>query len=152
MPQSLTQVYLHIIFSTKKRYPFIEEAVEPELFAYIGDTIKRVGGMPFLINGVPDHIHILSSLPRTIMLSKYIEEIKRNSSRWIKTKGKSLEYEKFAWQNGYGAFSVSHSRKDNVIRYIKEQKKHHRTVTFQEEYVAFLKKYNVEYDEKYVWD
>jgi len=152
MPQSLTQVYLHIIFSTKKRYPFIEEAVEPELFAYIGDTIKRVGGIPFLINGVPDHIHILSSLPRTIMLSKYIEEIKRNSSRWIKTKDKGLEYEKFAWQNGYGAFSVSSSRKDNVIRYIKEQKEHHRTGTFQEKYIAFLKKYNIEYDEKYVWD
>ena len=94
----------HIIFSTKERYPFIDTTVEPELFAYMGDTINRCEGVPFLINGTTDHVHILSSLPRTMSLSKYIEEIKRNSSRWIKTKGS--DYQKFAWQNGYGAFSV----------------------------------------------
>ncbi len=150
MPQSLAQIYIHIVFSTKERYPFIDTAIEPELFAYIGATIKRCEGIPFLINGTADHLHILSSLPRMMSLSKYIEEIKRNSSRWIKTKGG--KYEKFAWQNGYGAFSVSSSRKDSVVRYIAGQKEHHKRVTFKEEFITFLEKYNNEYDERYLWD
>ena len=150
MPQSLAQIYVHIIFSTKERYPFINEVIEPQLFAYMGDTIKRCKGVPFLINGTADHVHILSSLPRTMSLSKYIEEIKRNSSRWIKTK--DIQYEKFAWQNGYGAFSVSSSQKDFVVRYIAGQKEHYRMATFKEEFIAFLEKYNIEYDEKYLWN
>lgn len=150
MPQSLAQIYVHIIFSTKERCPFLGESVEPELFAYMGNTIKRCEGVPFLINGTADHVHILSSLPRTMALSKYIEEIKRNSSRWIKTKGS--DYQKFAWQNGYGAFSVSSSRKDSVLRYIAGQKDHHRKITFKEEFIAFLEKYGIEYDERYLWD
>ena len=150
MPQSLAQVYVHIVFSTKERYPFIQPNIESELFAYMGDTINRVGGIPHLINGTADHVHLLSSLPRTVALSKYIEEIKRNSSRWIKTKDSG--YQKFSWQNGYGAFSVSGSQKDSIIRYIAGQKEHHRNITFKEELLAFLKKYNVEYDERYLWD
>ena len=150
MPQSLAQIYVHIIFSTKGRNPFINENIEPELFAYMGNTIQRCEGVPFFINGMDDHVHVLSSLPRTISLSKYIEEIKRDSSRWIKTKG--TQYEKFAWQIGYGAFSVSGSRKDAVMSYISGQKDHHRMVTFQEEFVAFLEKYGIEYDERYLWD
>jgi REP element-mobilizing transposase RayT len=150
MPQSLAQIYIHIIFSTKERYPFIHESIEQELFAYMGDTLKRCGGVPFLINGTADHVHLLSSMPRTISLSKYIEEIKRNSSRWIKTK--DPHYEKFAWQSGYGAFSVSSSRKNSVSHYIASQKEHHRQVTFKEEFIAFLEKYDIEYDERYLWD
>jgi putative transposase len=150
MPQSLAQVYVHIVFSTKERYPFIRPNMESELFAYMGDTIKRIGGIPHLINGTADHVHLLSSLPRTVALSKYIEEIKRNSSRWIKTKDN--DYQKFAWQNGYGAFSVSSSQKESVIRYIAGQKEHHRDITFKDEFLAFLKKYNIEYNERYVWD
>lgn len=150
MSQSLAQIYVHVIFSTKERYPFIAESVESELFAYLGDTIKRCEGVPFLVNGTADHVHVLSSLPRTISVSKYVEEMKRNSSRWIKTK--SGLYEKFAWQNGYGAFSVSSSQKNAVTSYIAGQKEHHRTVTFKEEFVAFLEKYNIEYDERYLWD
>lgn len=150
MPQSLAQVYVHIIFSTKERYPYLQPTIEPELYAYMGDTIKRVGGIPHLINGTSDHIHLLSSLPRTLTLSKYIEEIKRNSSRWIKTK--HIDYQKFAWQNGYGAFSVSSSQRETVMRYIAEQKEHHRHVTFKEEFMAFLEKYNVEYNDQYLWD
>lgn len=150
MPQSLAQIYIHIIFSTKDRYPFIDTNIKPELFAYMGDTINRCEGVPFLINGTTDRVHLLSSLPRTMSLSKYIEEIKRNSSRWIKTK--NSQYEKFAWQNGYGAFSVSSSQKNSVIRYIAGQKEHHRKTTFKEEFLAFLKKYNIEYNERYLWD
>ena len=150
MPQSLAQIYVHIILSTKERHPFIYESIEPELFAYMGDTIRRCEGVPFLINGAADHVHLLSSMPRTISLSKYIEEIKRNSSRWIKIKDR--QYEKFAWQGRYGAFSVSSSQKDSVVRYIAGQKEHHKTTTFKEEFIAFLKKYNIEYDERYLWD
>jgi REP element-mobilizing transposase RayT len=150
MPQSLAQIYIHIVFSTKEHCPFIQQDIEPELFAYMGDTIKRVGGVPHLINGTADHVHILSSLSRTVALSKYIEEIKRNSSRWIKTK--NGDYQKFGWQNGYGAFSVSSSQKKSVEHYIAGQKEHHRNITFKEEFLAFLKKYNVKYDEQYLWD
>ncbi len=150
MPQSLAQIYVHIVFSTKERYPFIQTNVEPELFAYKGGIIKKIGGIPYLINGAADHVHVLSSLPRIVTLSKYIEDIKRSSSRWIKTKNGM--YEKFAWQNGYGAFSVSSSRMDSLKRYIAGQKEHHRTVTFKEEFLAFLQKYGIEYDEQYLWD
>jgi len=150
MAQSLAQMYVHIVFSTKERYPFIQTNIEPQLYAYMADTIKRMDGIPCLINGTADHVHILSTLPRTVTLAKYIEEIKRPSSRWIKTKDGM--YQKFAWQNGYGAFSVSSSRVDSVKRYIAGQKEHHRTVTFQEELLEFLQKYNVAYDERYLWD
>ena len=150
MSQSLAQIYVHIVFSTKDRYPIIEADIESQLHAYMADTIKRSGGIPYLINGTADHIHILSSLPRTMAFSKYVEDIKRNSSRWIKTK--AVDYEKFAWQNGYGAFSVSSSKIDSVQSYIAGQKEHHRTVTFQDEFVAFLEKYGVEYNPEYLWD
>lgn len=143
-------MYVHIVFGTKGHSPFIQPPVEPELFAYRGGTIKQVGGIPYIINGTADHVHILSSLPRTISLSKYIEEIKRPSSHWIKTKDGM--YQKFAWQNGYGAFSVSSSKMDSVKRYIAGQKEHHRQVTFKEEFLAFLQKYGIEYDERYLWD
>lgn len=150
MPQSLAQIYVHLVFSTKERYSFIQPDIEPELFAYMGGIIKQMGGIPCLINGTADHMHVLSSLPRTVTLSKYVEDIKRSSSRWIKTKGGN--YQKFAWQNGYGAFSVSSSRMDSVKRYIAGQKEHHRTITFKEEFVSFLEKYGVQYDEQYLWD
>ncbi|MDH4202128.1 MAG: IS200/IS605 family transposase [Phycisphaerae bacterium] len=150
MAQSLAQKYVHIVFSTKERYPFIETDIEPQLYAYMAGTIKQMEGIPCLINGTADHIHILSTLPRTVTLAKYIEGIKRPSSRWLKTKGGM--YEKFAWQNGYGAFSVSSSRVEAVKRYIAGQEEHHRTVTFKEEFLEFLRKYKVEYDERYLWD
>ncbi len=150
MAQSLTQLYTHIVFSTKKHFPFIKPAIEKELFAYLGGTIKGIGGIPFMINGMSDHIHVFSTLPKTIALSKFVEEIKRNSSRWIKTKGSA--YQQFAWQNGYAGFSVSSSKKDTVVRYIANQKKHHKTLTFKDELLEFLKEYDIDYDERYLWD
>ena len=150
MAQSLAQLYTHIIFSTKNHHPFIKSNVEKELFAYMGGVIKNMGGIPFQINGTPNHVHVFSNLPRTVSLSKFLEEIKRNSSKWVKTKGK--DYQKFAWQNGYAGFSVSSSKKDIVIRYIANQKDHHRKQTFKEELIGFLKEYEVEYDEKFLWD
>jgi REP element-mobilizing transposase RayT len=95
MSQSLSQLYTHIVFSTKKHFPFIKPVIEAELYAYMGGTIKRIGGIPFMINGMDDHVHIFSTLPKTVALSKFIEDIKRNSSRWIKTKGAA--YQHFAW-------------------------------------------------------
>ncbi len=150
MPQSLAQLYTHIIFSTKNHVPYIGNDVELELHAYIGDTIKRLGGFPIKINNTEDHIHILASQPRTVSISKLLEDIKRNSSRWIKTKG--TRYEKFGWQDGYCALSVSPSIKDKTIAYIENQKEHHRKMTFKEELLLFLKEYGVEYDERYLWD
>lgn len=149
MGQSLAQVYLHLIFSTKNRQPYIDEYIEQELFSYIGGIIKQLSGMPFCINGTADHIHILCSFPRTISLSDFLKEIKRSSSKWIKTKG--TQYKLFAWQDGYGVFSVSSSKKEMVERYILNQKIHHTENSFKEEYVAFLKKYNMKHDEDYLW-
>ncbi|MCE5185597.1 MAG: IS200/IS605 family transposase [Planctomycetaceae bacterium] len=150
MSQSLAQVLIHIVFSTKERHPFIDTAIESQLYAYIGDTIKRSKGVPVKINGTTDHVHILTSMPRTTSLADFIEDIKRNSSRWIKTKGS--EYEKFAWQNGYGAFSVSFSQKGAVLEYILSQKEHHFKLTFKEELIVFLRKHEIAYDERYLWD
>ena len=150
MAQSLAKIYVHTIFSTKYRKALIKKEIEKELFAYIGDTIKRDGGIPFLINGTENHIHILSTLPRTVSLAKYVENIKRNSSRWIK--GKGVDYLNFAWQNGYASFSVSSSKIDIVKRYISNQKEHHKKLEFKKELILFLNEYSVNYDEKYLWD
>ena len=150
MAQSLSQLYVHIVFSTKERYPFIQTDIESELYAYMAGAIKHMNGIPCLINGTVDHVHILATLPRTVTLAKYIEGIKRPSSQWIKTKGEMNQ--KFAWQNGYGVFSVSSSRRDSVKRYIAGQKEHHRELSFKEEILEFLQKYNVQYDERYLWD
>ncbi len=150
MGQSLVKNYLHIIFSTKLRAPLILESIENELYSYIGGICKQLECYPIKIGGYIDHIHILCMLSKKIPLMKLLEEIKAHSSKWIKTKDDTLK--KFYWQNGYGAFSVNPYEVDKVIAYIENQKEHHRKKTFQEEYRAFLKKYNVEFDEKYVWD
>ena len=150
MSQSFSKILIHAVFSTKKRYPFILPEIESELFAYMGATITRHKGIPYIINGTRNHVHVFSTLPKLITVPKLIEELKRNSSRWIKTKGQS--YRKFAWQNGYGAFSVSSSKKDVVYNYISGQKVHHKTVSFEDEFLRFLREYDVSYDEKYIWD
>ena len=150
MAQSLSQLYTHIVFSTKNHVRYIKPGIEAELYAYIGGTIKAIGGIPFMINGMGDHIHIFSTLPKTVALSKFVEDIKRSSSRWIKTKG--IAYQYFAWQNGYAGFSVSSSQKDIVVRYIANQKEHHKTLSYKEEVIKFLKEYSIDYDEKYLWD
>lgn len=150
MPQSLSKVYLHIIFSTKNRENLILPKVEKELYAYLGGVIKNLKGIPIIINGMPNHVHILSTFPRTITIAKFLEEIKKSSSKWIKTQGR--EFVGFSWQGGYAAFSVSQSKVDVVSKDIINQKEHHKKITFQEEVIQFLEKYGVEYDEKYLWD
>ena len=150
MSQSLAKVYVHITFSTKYRQPLIDDAIKPELFAYLGGICQSLECHPIQVGGHDDHVHILCILSRKIALMKLVEEVKKNSSKWIKTKGKA--YENFYWQDGYGAFSVNPAEIHVVIRYIKNQAIHHQKRDFQNEFRAFLHKYRVEYDEKYVWD
>jgi REP element-mobilizing transposase RayT len=128
----------------------IDEAIEEELFKYIGGICKNLECNPIKVGGYRDHIHILCVLSRKIALMKLLEEIKSHSSIWIKTKGD--QYKNFYWQRGYGSFSVNPAEIDVVIRYIENQAEHHKKKTFQDEYIAFLKKYNAEYDERYLWD
>jgi putative transposase len=150
MGQSLVQNYLHIIFSTKHRAALINDKVEEDLYAYLGGICKNLDCQPIKIGGYVDHVHVLCMLSKKIALVKLLEELKSHSSKWIKTKGAGLE--NFYWQDGYGAFSVNPSEIDAVIKYIANQKEHHIKTTFQDEYRAFLKKYKVEYDERYVWE
>ena len=150
MPQSLVKNYLHITFSTKNRYPFFEKEFQKELFSYLAGACHNMESYPIIVGGHKDHIHILCNLSRKIALMKFMEEIKSHSSKWLKTKSNLLS--NFYWQNGYGAFSVNPREVDIVVDYIKNQEKHHLKRTFQDEYRTFLKKYNIDYDERYVWD
>ncbi|RRQ47149.1 IS200/IS605 family transposase [Chryseobacterium sp. SC28] len=150
MGQSLNKIYVHLVFSTKHRKPLITDLIKEELFSYLGGICKNLECNPIQVGGYQDHIHILCLLSKKIALMKLIEEVKSHSSKWIKTKG--VAFENFYWQNGYGAFSVNPTELEIVKKYIVNQEEHHRKKTFQEEFLAFLKKYNVEYDEKYIWD
>ncbi len=150
MGQSLVKNYVHLIFSTKHRAPLIKPSVENELHSYLGGICNNLDCQVLKIGGSTDHVHILCMLSKKIALMKLMEELKSHSSKWIKTKG--LEYSNFYWQDGYGAFSVKPSEIDRVIGYIANQHEHHRKKTFQEEYRAVLTKFNVPYEEKYVWD
>lgn len=150
MSQSLSKVYVHITFSTKNHMPFIDDAIRDSLFEYIGGICKGMDCNPVKIGGYHDHVHILCLLSRKIAQMKIMEEIKKQSSKWIKTKGNI--YTNFYWQDGYGIFSVNPSKTDVVVTYIDNQKEHHKKVTFKDEFRTFLKKYKVDYDERYLWD
>ena len=150
MGQSLVKNYQHIVFSTKHRQSLIFPAIEPELHSYLGGILNNLECNPIKIGGYTDHIHVLCLLSKKIALMKLLEEMKSHSSKWIKTKDERLK--NFYWQDGYGAFSVNPSEVDVVIAYIENQHEHHKNKTFQDEYRAFLKKYKVDYDERYVWD
>jgi putative transposase len=150
MPQSLSNVLLHIVFSTKDREPWLDRDVRPRMHAYLATVCRELGTEMAHIGGMSDHIHIVTTLPRTISQAELIEHIKKTSSKWMKTL--DVRYRGFFWQRGYGAFSVSQSQLKAVLRYVDEQPEHHRTRTFQEEYRELLRKHGVEYDERYIWD
>jgi putative transposase len=150
MPQSHAVVLVHLVFSTKNRHPWIRPEIEPELHPYLATVFRSLDSPTLTINGTFDHVHILFRLGRKIALANVVEEIKTSSSKWIKTKG--AEYAKFYWQNGYGAFSIGQSGVEALKKYIARQKEHHRKKTFQDEFRTFLAKYEVDYDERYVWD
>jgi putative transposase len=149
MAQSLSKLYVHIVFHTKNPLVQIQIADRKALYAYMGSIIKDNGSIPILINGTGDHVHILCVMSKNISLAKLTEEIKRHSSRWIKTR--SAHYTKFAWQGGYAGFSVSQSVCDKTKRYIENQEEHHKKRVFKDELIAFLSEYGVEYNEQYLW-
>jgi REP element-mobilizing transposase RayT len=150
MPQSLAKNIVHLIFSTKYREPSLTPAIRPHLHSYMGGILRQWESPAILMNSVADHIHILFCLSKNHALKDIVEQVKKGSSKWIKTKGP--EFAKFFWQAGYGAFSVSQSAAPTVKRYIENQEAHHRKIGFQEEFRAFLKKYEIDFDERYVWD
>jgi putative transposase len=149
MAQSLSKLYVHIVFHVKNNSCKIRKQEKKELYAYMGSIIKDNESIPIIINGVEDHVHILCVMSRNIALAKLVEEIKRHSSRWIKVKDR--HYDQFAWQGGYGGFSVSPALHDRTKNYIARQEVHHKKRSFKEEYVLFLKEYGIEYSEEYVW-
>jgi REP element-mobilizing transposase RayT len=150
MPQSLSKVYIHLTFCTKNRYPFIDDGIKNDLWEYLGGICRGLECHPVRVGGHDDHVHICCTLSKKITQIKFIEEVKKQSSKWIKTKGE--RYSKFYWQDGYGIFSVNPSEIDVVIEYINNQAEHHRKRSFRDELLSFLKKYGVEYDELYLWD
>jgi putative transposase len=151
MPQSLSAVYIHLVFSTKERRPFLrDKPTRNGLHSYLGGVSKQLDCPPLLVGGVEDHIHLLARFGRTIMQAEWVKELKRVSNLWLKERGR--DYADFEWQGGYADFSVSKSNLDQVKQYIAGQEEHHRKVGFQDELRALLRKHEMEWDEKYVWD
>jgi putative transposase len=149
MAHSFTNLLTHIIFSTKDRVPLIDAELKPHLLSYMGGIIRELHGTALTINGTADHIHLLIGLPPTLSISDAMRILKTNSSRWVHEKWRA--HSAFGWQAGYGAFSVSQSNVLAVSEYIAHQEEHHRKVSFQEEFLTFMKKHGIEYDERYVW-
>ena len=149
MEHSLAKLYVHIIFHVKDEQNFIRQEDEKELYAYIGGIIKLTSSDPIKINGTENHIHALANMSKNISFSKFLEEIKKNSSRWLKTK--NIHYKDFAWQSGYSGYSVSQSKVEIVKNYIERQKEHHKKISFREEYLKFLSEHGIKFDENYLW-
>jgi REP element-mobilizing transposase RayT len=147
MPQSLSSILIHLVFSTKNREPFITENVESELNKYLATIFKACDSPALLIGGNCDHIHALFSLARTWTVADVVKEVKTSSSKWMKTKVGA-----FQWQAGYGAFSIGQSGVAGVKQYIRDQKEHHRKEHFQDEFRKLCRVYELEFDERYVWD
>lgn len=151
MPQSLAKSLVHTVFSTKDRRPFLrDQPLREELHRYLGGILTNRDCQPLIIGGVADHVHILSTLSRTGTAAEMVKEVKRSSSLWLKTKSPGLH--DFAWQNGYGIFSVGFSQVDAVRKYIAGQEEHHRKISFQDELRQLLARYEIEFDERHVWD
>jgi putative transposase len=150
MAQSLSCLLVHVVFSTRDRAPILGSAVRPALYAYLAAVARNAGCECYRVGGVADHVHLAVRISRTITAAQLVEELKTSPSKWLKTQ--SLALAGFTWQGGYAAFSVGPSNLEALKRYIDRQEEHHQTRTFQEEYRIFLKRYGVEYDERYVWD
>ena len=148
MPSTHLSLHYHLVFSTKDREPFIVPAWRSRLHEYLGGLIRTANGIPETVGGTADHVHVLAGLRATHTLSSFVQDIKQTSSRWVH---ETIGEKRFAWQEGYGAFTVSESNREAVKHYIANQEEHHRTKSFQEEYLAFLKKHGVQYDERYLW-
>jgi REP element-mobilizing transposase RayT len=150
MPLSLAFVVVHVIFSTKGRRPVLDDSICAELYPYLSMVVRNAGCECYRVGGIADHVHLAIRMSRSTNLSKLVGDLKASSSKWLKTK--SPERAKFAWQRGYGAFSVGPADLKALVKYIDAQEIHHRKRSFQDELRAFLKKYGVECDERYLWD
>jgi REP element-mobilizing transposase RayT len=151
MPQSLAQVWLHLVFSTKERRPFFQdEAIQSEVYRMLAYHVKESGCISASVGGHIDHVHLLVGFSRTITIAKLIENIKTETSKWLKETEKASPL--FSWQSGYGAFSVSHSNRNTVDQYIRNQKIHHQKLSYQDEFRLLCAKHEIEIDERYVWD
>jgi REP element-mobilizing transposase RayT len=148
MSQSFTQLYVHVVFHTKNNMKSIRQESEDELYSYLGGILRNLKSIPLQIGGTSDHIHILCTLPKTMSLADLMEEVKKSSSKWIKSKGPA--YSNFFWQDGYGGFSVGWSQINQVKNYITGQKEHHRIVSFIDEYKRLFDENGIEYEEKYL--
>ncbi len=151
MPQSLSQVWLHIVFSTKDRHAFLQNAdFRDEMFRMLSHHVSEIGCFPKLSGGWIDHVHGVCGLSRTVTIAQLVEHLKTETSRWVKKQPSGAK--SFTWQAGYGAFSVSQSNLDRVVAYVEQQEKHHRKRTYQDEFRELCRKHNLEIDERYVWD
>jgi putative transposase len=150
VPQSLANVIVHLVFSTKDRCACLATSIRPALHAYLATVARNAGCECPRVGGVADHVHLGVRLSRTVAIATLVEELKTSSSKWLKTQSSDLG--SFAWQRGYGVFSVGPADLDALLAYIDNQEEHHRTKTFQDEYRIFLTKYGITYDERYVWD
>jgi putative transposase len=149
VPQSLSNLLVHLIFSTANRYPWLQDEWRDDLHGYLGGIVRECGSDLLAVNSIEDHVHLLFNLPRTMAMAGLVKEVKVGSSAWIHSK---FSIGKFHWQAGYGVFSVSESHKEAVRKYIADQRKHHRKVSFQEEYRRILERNGTPFDERYVWD
>ena len=151
MPQSLSAVYIHLVFSTKDRRPFLRDpALRAALHSYLGGVSKKLDCPPLQVGGVEDHVHLLARFGRTVTQADWVKEMKRVTNGWLKDYGR--DFADFEWQGGYADFSVSQSNLEQVKQYIAGQEEHHRKVSFQDELRALLRRHEIEWDEKYVWD
>jgi putative transposase len=150
MPHTTTNLLVHFIFSTKQRCALIKPDFEKDLHAYFGGIIRQIGGIALCVNGTRDHVHLLVRVPANHSVADVARLIKTNSSRWIH--GRWCQHRQFAWQTGYGAFTVSESGLGAVRDYISRQQEHHKRRSFQEEFLAFIKKNKIAVDERYLWD
>jgi len=150
MSQSLSKILLHVVFSTKNRKPWISESLQPQLHAYLAGACRTMGSDAIRVGGTDNHVHIACTLSRTLTVSRLLETIKKSSSQWIKKQDQANR--EFAWQAGYGAFSLGQSQLPALVRYINNQREHHRVRSFDDELRNLLQKYGVAYDERYLWD
>ena len=150
MPQSLSAVYIHLVFSTKERRPFLkDDTVRGSLHSYLGGISKQLGCAPIITGGMEDHVHLLARFGRTITQADWVKELKRVSNLWLK---KEYQIRQFEWQGGYANFSVSVSNLELVKKYIANQPEHHKKINFQDELRLLLKRHHVEWDERYIWE
>jgi putative transposase len=149
MAHTFSSILVHAVFSTAGRSPSLNDAIRPEMHAYLGGILRRLHAVPIIVGGPTDHVHLLVRLPADLAVADCLRVLKTNSSRWAKARWPLRR--PFAWQRGYGAFSVSESRRAAVIRYIQDQQQHHRRISFQQEFLKLLTNHGVEFDERYIW-